>query len=297
MLAPMGSEGSVTWRIGDFEFRPATGELQHLSPSDGSRCIRLQPQPSQLLDLLARRSGELVTREEIRELLWGDTHVDVEQSLTFCVRQIRAALGDSARQPTYVETLPRRGYRLLAPAVPLTAATPPPERTGLPPQPSARRRRRLVLATAAPLVVAIALGWVVAANRPDDRPLRLAIMPFELAAQDASIGLDLATVSESLVVELAHEDGLEVIGPRSTAAYSRFPFPELRRLADELEVDYVINARLLEGDSRPQLIVELIRLSDGAHPWVERFSPPWSSTTLAASVRSGVTTTLAGKRR
>ena len=66
--------------------------------------------------MLVRRGGEVVTREEIRQQVWhGDTYVDFDQGLNFCIRQIREALGDNAESPRYVETLPKRGYRFVAP--------------------------------------------------------------------------------------------------------------------------------------------------------------------------------------
>ena len=78
--------------------------------------VRLQPQPARLLALLVERAGELVTRDEIRRTVWGaDTFVDFDQSVNFCIRQIRTALHDSADKPCYLETLPRRGYRFIAP--------------------------------------------------------------------------------------------------------------------------------------------------------------------------------------
>src|SRR5580765_3250154 len=96
-------------RFGAFELRP--GELRHQGDP-----IRLAPQPLKVLDLLARRSGEVVTRTEIRDHVWaGDTFVDFEQGLNFCIRQIREVLGDTADAPRFIETLPRRGYRFLMP--------------------------------------------------------------------------------------------------------------------------------------------------------------------------------------
>src|SRR4030095_3109497 len=78
--------------------------------------VKLQPQPSKLLVLLVERAGEVVTRDEIRRSVWGtDTFVDFDQSVNFCVRQIRTALHDHADTPCYLETLPRRGYRFVAP--------------------------------------------------------------------------------------------------------------------------------------------------------------------------------------
>src|SRR3954470_3966896 len=93
-----------------FTFEPASGELR----LDG-RKVRLQPQPSRLLELLTARPGELVTREEIQAALWGgDTHVDFDRSLNFCVAKLRSALRDNAASPRFVETVPGRGYRFIA---------------------------------------------------------------------------------------------------------------------------------------------------------------------------------------
>jgi DNA-binding winged helix-turn-helix (wHTH) protein len=97
--------------FGPFEFHPETGELFR----DGVR-VELQNQPARVLELLTRSPGALVTREELRLAVWGgDTYVDFDRSLNFCVRRIRVALSDSSREPAYLETLPRRGYRFLAP--------------------------------------------------------------------------------------------------------------------------------------------------------------------------------------
>jgi DNA-binding winged helix-turn-helix (wHTH) protein len=77
--------------------------------------VALEPQPAALLVLLATRAGELVTHDEIRLHLWGaNTHVNYQEGLHYCVRQIRLALGDAAREPRYIETVPRRGYRFRA---------------------------------------------------------------------------------------------------------------------------------------------------------------------------------------
>lgn len=104
---------SVTdiYRFGQFELDLAAGELRR----HGTR-LRLQPQPFKLLALLARRAGVLVSREEIRAELWPEgTFVDFDQSVNFAIKQIREVLGDSAERPLYIETVPRRGYRFIAP--------------------------------------------------------------------------------------------------------------------------------------------------------------------------------------
>src|SRR5688572_9485791 len=98
-------------RFGPFELDPNSGELYR----DGAG-IPIAPQPFRLLATLATRAGEVVTREELRQIIWSDaTFVDLERGLNLCVLQARTALGDDARQPSYIETLPRRGYRFIAP--------------------------------------------------------------------------------------------------------------------------------------------------------------------------------------
>jgi len=100
-----------TYRFGQFELDVDAVELRRQG-----RRLKVQPQPFKLLVLLARRAGSLVGREDIRTELWPEgTFVDFDQSVNFAVRQIRDVLGDSADRPLYIETIPRRGYRFIAP--------------------------------------------------------------------------------------------------------------------------------------------------------------------------------------
>jgi DNA-binding winged helix-turn-helix (wHTH) protein/Tfp pilus assembly protein PilF len=97
-------------------FGPFHLDLENRELYRAGIAVKLQPQPAKLLVLLVQRAGELVTREEIRQRVWGsDTFVDFDQSVNFCVRQIRTALHDQAATPCYLETVPRRGYRFIAP--------------------------------------------------------------------------------------------------------------------------------------------------------------------------------------
>ena len=110
-------------RFGLFELNVTTEELRK-----SGTLIRLAPQPLKLLALLARRSGQVVSREEIQQTLWGsETYVDFEQGMNHCIKQIRTALGDSADSPVYIETVPRRGYRFLAPVVTKKIPAPAPQ--------------------------------------------------------------------------------------------------------------------------------------------------------------------------
>src|SRR5436305_1350064 len=98
-------------RFGVFELDPRSGELQKQG-----RKIRLEGQPIQVLICLLEKPGELVTREELHRKLWpADTFVNFEHGLNAAVKRLRQALNDSADNPRFVETLPRRGYRFIAP--------------------------------------------------------------------------------------------------------------------------------------------------------------------------------------
>ena len=106
-----GSEVNRIIRFGVFEVDLHSGELRR----NGLK-VKLQGQPFQILALLLERPGEVVTRDDLRSRLWpADTFVDFEHSLNAAVKRLRETLGDSAEKPIYIETLPRRGYRFLAP--------------------------------------------------------------------------------------------------------------------------------------------------------------------------------------
>jgi len=97
-------------RFGDFELNLHSGELRKRG-----KALRLQPQPAKVLSVLARQAGKLVSRDQLKEEIWGDaTFVNFEEGLNFCIRSIRAILQDSADEPRFIETLPRRGYRFVA---------------------------------------------------------------------------------------------------------------------------------------------------------------------------------------
>jgi DNA-binding winged helix-turn-helix (wHTH) protein len=158
-----------TFRFGEFELNVDAGELRR-----NNRRLKLQPQPFKLLVLLVRRAGNLVSREDIRRELWPDgTFVDFDQSVNFSIKQIRDALGDSADRPLYLETVPRRGHRFIAPTAssfePHRAAVVLPGATGIRLEKAlwtniaelriaeARRRRNTVIAIGVLAVVAAAV--------------------------------------------------------------------------------------------------------------------------------------------
>src|SRR5215813_10752478 len=120
--------GRENVRFGDFEFDLLSGKLFR-----GGRPVKIQPQPLRVLAVLLESAGETVSRESLRSRVWGDaTFVEFDQGLNYCIRQIRLALGDGASKPLYVETLPKQGYRFIAP-VTLVADVAAPDQMAAPP--------------------------------------------------------------------------------------------------------------------------------------------------------------------
>src|SRR5467141_1247296 len=145
--------GNQRIQFGIFEVDMKAGELRR----NGTR-VRLQEQPFQILTILLEHSGEVVTREELRGRLWpADTYVDFDHSLNAAIRRLRDALGDSAENPRFVETVARRGYRFLAPVNGGNGSVAKPT-----PQPAARSRRWHIFVTAALLLAGVVVGLVIA---------------------------------------------------------------------------------------------------------------------------------------
>ena len=164
-------------RFGIFEADLRAGELRR----NGSK-IKLQDQPFQLLALLLERPGEVVTREELRGKLWpADTFVDFDHGLNAAVKRLRGALGDSAENPRFIETLSRRGYRFLVPVNGMAQeCTPIPRR---------RRDWRIALAAAILFLVGIVAGWQAghhsaAAVRFTERRLTLELYRMRVLAEE-----------------------------------------------------------------------------------------------------------------
>lgn len=192
--------------FGRFQFDPETLELRR----DGA-IVPLQQQPARVLALLLARPGGLVTREELRQAIWGeDTFVDFDRGLNFCVSQIRAALGDDPHEPRYVETLRGRGYRFVATlrhdAVPNARAVAAASlRTRMP------GRTALWIAAAA-LVMLAPLAWTAATMRGETSAVSIA--PFEAGGDSRAWS---ANLRAQLVAHLAH-GGVRVIDAASGAA-------------------------------------------------------------------------------
>ena len=275
-------------RFGVFAFDDRTMLL-----SRGDREVALEPQPSRALALLVARPGEVVTRDELRTHLWGgDTHVDFDRGLAYCIGQLRAALGDSADNPRFVQTLPRRGFRFIAP---VHADTPTPAPPAL--EASAQGTSSVAgltesvsppvvpgwIGAAIIAVVALVIGaagaLMVARDRPSappppPRPI-VAVSVFENETGDASYARTVAAVSDTLVERLTGI-GPPRLGVNGHAPILRRPRDarDWRAVARETGATFLVSGQLQLRDGHPSLLMYLVRLDDGTHLWVTRIARP-----------------------
>ena len=258
-------------RFGLFDLDPASGDLRR-----EGRPVRLQPQPARVLALLVSRPGEVVTREELRRQIWSDgTFVDFERGLNFCIAQIRSALQDSADSPRFIETLPRRGYRFIAPVAPSVSApaasVPTAQEGPVPVQRQVLPRGRLIAGGLA--IGTLVLIAMLAASGGRDSRVRVAVVPFDNETGDTSYGNLGQGIADATVARLAapgRVDRLAVVG-NSAALRQPRSFRDLKAIGQEASVEYVVLAQVKRDASKVRLIAHLIRVSDEAHVWAQTF--------------------------
>jgi DNA-binding winged helix-turn-helix (wHTH) protein/TolB-like protein len=258
-------------RFGPFSFAPETGELHR-----GDVRVKLQGQPAKVLAALTRQPGEVVTREQLKTEIWGrDTHVDFERGLNFCIAQIRSALQDSADSPRFIETLPRRGYRFIAPVSPSisapTASVPTAQEDAVPVEPRLLPRGRLIAGGLA--IGTVVLIAMLAASGGRDSRVRVAVVPFDNETGDTSYGNLGQGIADATVARLAaagRVDRLAVVG-NSAALRQPRSFRDLKAIGQEASVEYVVLAQVKRDASKVRLIAHLIRIKDEAHLWAQTF--------------------------
>jgi DNA-binding winged helix-turn-helix (wHTH) protein/TolB-like protein len=246
--------------------------------------VKLPPQPARVLAMLVARPGEIVRRDELRDAIWGtETFVDFERGLNFCIAQIRSALGDSAESPRYIETLPKRGYRFIAPVrgpgvseervlTPAPASEPPPPAT--PAQPAASPHRLRPWAVLAVILVLATAGVVYyRTGNSAVAPVRVAVVPFDNETGSTEFDRIAGGVADATVARLATPDRLARVAVIGNAAVLRRPraFRDLKTIGQELEAEYVILAQVKSDGGRVRLIAHLIRVRDEAHVWAQTF--------------------------
>src|SRR6266478_3615009 len=221
-------------RFGVFEVDLRAGELT----KRGLR-IRLQEQPFQVLAMLLAQPGELVTREELQKKLWSQTVVDFDHGLNKAINKIREALGDSAENPRFVETVARRGYRFLADveafdtpsrqpeAAPEVAGDAGPSGAGHPGAAWKRLPHSLawrLFGFGMALVLAAGLFWILYPwNYPPSKIRSLAVLPLENLSGDASQDYFAEGMTDELITHLGQISALRVISRASVMPYKNVP--------------------------------------------------------------------------
>jgi TolB-like protein/DNA-binding winged helix-turn-helix (wHTH) protein/Flp pilus assembly protein TadD len=290
-------------RFGAFEADLRTCELR----KHGLR-IKLQDQPFQVLALLLQRPGEMVSREELRQNLWPeDTFVDFDVGLNNAIKRLRDALADAAEHPRYVETLPRRGYRFIAPiengaasGEAVLAVAPAAVDVERPPVPAPKPATELAVPSAAQpiprwlwITVAsfVALLAVVIGANPGGWRNRLfrtaragsihsiAVLPLENLTGDPAQEYFVDGMTEALITDLAQINTLTVISRTSVMRYkgSHKPLPEI---AKELNVEGVVEGAVSRSGNRARIDAQLIYAPTDQHFWAKSYERSMSDILL-----------------
>lgn len=293
----MGFRGE--YRFGPFEVRAGARELF----KSGTR-IKLRGQPYLILEVLLSRAGEVVTREELQEKLWpANTFVDFEHGLNSSVKKLRQVLCDSAEQPRYIETVPRLGYRFIAPVeVVRGGAVPPTEapamesvslpqlsgRLDVPPNPAASWRWRRPGIMSASVVLGVILIVVVAkppgamrrlfdpsnetvnASVAPRRFSSIAVLPLQSLSNDPSQEYFSDGMTDELITDLAQLANLRVISRTSVMHYkgTKQTVPQIGR---ELGVDALVEGSVERAGDRIRIRMQLIDAASDRHVWARSY--------------------------
>jgi len=265
-------------RFGAFELDIRAGELRK-----GGVKLRLQGQPLQVLAILLRRAGDLVTREELREQIWSaGTFVDFDHSLHNSIARLREVLGDSAQKPRYIETLPRRGYRFIGSAGSVEVEDPeqsaPVEVESVAPvAANAAKGRTARLSLALILLASIGTAfWLVRPASPrssageDLRLYSIAVLPLDNLSGDPSQEYFVDGMTDELITDLAKLNSLRVISRTSVMRYkgTKKGLPEIAR---ELNVDAVIEGSVVRAGKRVRITAQLLHAPGDRHLWAETY--------------------------
>jgi TolB-like protein/DNA-binding winged helix-turn-helix (wHTH) protein len=263
--------------FGAFEIDPERGEVR----KSGVR-IKLQEKPFQILAHLVERAGSVVTRDELRQRVWpADTFVDFDANLNTALNKLRQALGDSADNPVFIQTIPRRGYSFIAPVSATASPAPdtPAASDSAAPPPVATRGRRLpygILSVTVLMILTFGIYAVrprlaASAKQPVGRVMLL-VMPFEDLSAEHSQEFFAEGLADELISELAqlHPGKLGVIA-RTTAMQYKDNHKTVDQISRELGVDYLLEGSVRRSSGRVRIAVRLIRTRDQSPVWAENY--------------------------
>jgi TolB-like protein/DNA-binding winged helix-turn-helix (wHTH) protein/Flp pilus assembly protein TadD len=271
--------------FGAYEINLRSGELR----KSGVK-IKLQPQPFKLLEILLERPGQVVTREELRSQIWPkESFGDFDQAVNIAIAKLRVALADSADNPRYIETIPRRGYRFIGQVAGLpddfgraSFATSPSELARISPGTASETPKplvasRLLLVLALSFCLAAILGYLAwrwrnhsRATAPPDSPIQsLAVLPLENLSGDAQ-DYFADGMTDELITDLAQIGALRVISRTSVMPYKnvREPLPVIARA---LNVDAIVEGTVLRSGNRVRITAQLVLASADKHLWAKSY--------------------------
>jgi TolB-like protein/DNA-binding winged helix-turn-helix (wHTH) protein len=267
------------YRFAEFELITSEGELRTSNSS-----TRLQEKPLRLLSALLDRPQCLVTREELRERLWdSETFVDFEQGINVAIKKVRDALGDSAQNPRFIETVAKRGYRFLIPADVSfldggpSLSVPEPAVIDLPlalvPDTRQSVRPRWVIAgVAAGVLVAVGIWLFVAKIKPHHSAQiqSIAVLPLQNLSPDSGQEYLADGITEELLTNLAQSLPLRVISRTSVMRYKQTNEP-IKQIAQQLGVEAIVEGSVARSGNHVTVTVQLIDATEDRHLWAQKY--------------------------
>jgi len=281
-------------RFGTFELNVRTGELDSIGTAAaeiGCAKLLLREQPFQILRILVERQGNIVTRQEIRQILWpDDTVVEFDRSINVAMAILRKALADDADHPKYIETLARRGYRLIAPvewqqsSIAAQDLLEPQADTLAriegqiserePRVPKPWRKAAVMGACAVILVVVGYMSWrhFRQVTPAGSKKIRLAVLPFANLTGDPNKEYLADGLTEEMISQLGrlNPEQLGVIARTSVMGYKHKDV-RLDQIGRELSVQYVLENSLRESGDHLRLTAQLIQVKDQTHLWSQDY--------------------------
>ena len=247
-------------RFGAFELDLQNNELRR-----GGVLLKMSPQQFALLRLLAENSGQVKAREEIQREIWGaETFGDLDRNLNVCVAQIRSILGDDSEAPRFIQTIPKRGYRFVAPVARIPAV-PTDETTWVP-----RPARYWIVVVIVALIAGAVSAYFVYRLLSVSRRVMIAALPFDNLSTDPTENMLSEGLTEELIGQLGslNPDRLGVIGRSSVVRFKGAPHG-IDQIVRELHVNYVVEGTVRRNDGRIRITARLIKVADQTQVWTE----------------------------
>ncbi len=253
------------FRLGDWLVQPALCRL-----SKDGRTVQVRAKVMDLLAYLAGRAGEVIPKDRLLDDVWGSQAIS-ESALTRTVTELRQALGDDAEQPRLLETIPKRGYRLIGPVAPVPEAANPPA-SGQPRRVSTRTKAVLAAAAVAIALLLGVAGWAWRGSGANVVPLTLAVLPFDSLGNDPEHEYlaDGFTEETTAALSMIDPDHLVVKSSRSTMRYKRTT-KSPAEIGRELTADYLVVSTVRVEGERVRVISNLIRVRDQAQVWSKSY--------------------------